>query len=71
MRKIEQKIKAFLAKTDIDESTFSAVLGALVVIAIGLLIYNYLHSIRTRNRITEEAAYTENTELSGKGAVFP
>ena len=39
------KLKKFLKAIRLNESTISTVLGALVVVVVGVLIYNYFTSV--------------------------
>ncbi|MGI5828093.1 MAG: LysM peptidoglycan-binding domain-containing protein [Patescibacteria group bacterium] len=60
---IESQAKKLLKKADINESTFSTILGGLVVFIVGLLIINYIRTLNSNERITEKAAATVNAEL--------
>jgi len=63
METLESKAKLFLKKASINESTVSALLGALVVAAVTLLITNYLRYVTAKPQITDSAAQTVNENL--------
>jgi len=63
---MESAIKSFLKKLRLSESTLSTILGALVTVVIGVLIFNYFKQIGKVEQISEEpAATTEVVEEAG------
>lgn len=58
---LQEKIASFF---NLNESTFSTILGALVVIVIGILVVNYFRS--TKPQITEIAEQTQEATTAGK-----
>jgi nucleoid-associated protein YgaU len=63
---MEQGLKSFLKQVKLNESTISTVLGAVVVILVGLLIFNYFKQAAKKEQITPEAAQEENKEGTSK-----
>jgi nucleoid-associated protein YgaU len=51
---MQEKIKSFLKSLRLNESTISMFLGALVVVVVGVLVYNYFSSINQDNQLTED-----------------
>jgi len=61
---MEEKLKNLLKALKINETTISTIMGAVVVLIVGILMFNYFKSINTNNEglITEPAAIIEVTE---------
>ena len=57
--KNNHKLKRFLKAIRLNESTISTVLGALVVVVVGVLIYNYFSSVNKSVELSTEQV--ENT----------
>ena len=66
--KMEDKLKKLLKSLKMNESQISQALGALVVVVIGVLLFNYFKSSKPAPEITDEAETTvatmENVELT-------
>jgi len=54
-----KKQKSFLETLKLNESTLSTIIGALVVIVVGVLIFNYFKQAPKKESITPEAAKSE------------
>ena len=65
---MEKQIKALLKTLHLNESTISTVLGALVVVIVGVLIFNYIQQTKKPAQITDQAA-SEETQKIGEVAV--
>jgi nucleoid-associated protein YgaU len=65
---MESKMKKILKSLKMNESQISQALGALVVVVIGVLLFNYFKSSKPTPEITDEAEQTvaalENVELT-------
>ncbi len=59
---MEKELKNILKNLKLNEDTISTILGGLVIIIIGLLIFNYFKSINPQGEITQEAAQEENSQ---------
>ncbi len=61
---MEEKLKNLLKALKINETAISTLMGAVVVLIVGILIFNYFKSIDTDKvgAITEPASITEVTE---------
>ena len=60
---MEKQIKKFLKKVKLSESTISTIFGAVVVIVVGVLIFNYIKQTKSKQAITDQAA-TEEADLN-------
>ena len=58
---MQDKIKAFLKSLRLNESSLSMVLGGLVVVVVGILVYNYFSSV---NRGSMEASPSPEYQVS-------
>ncbi len=58
---MEDSLKKMLKSLKMNESTISTVLGGLIVIMIGVLVFNYFSSINQEGQITESSAKVEVT----------
>jgi len=58
---MDSQIKAILKSLKLNEDTISTILGAIVVVVIGLLVFNYFRSINPQGEITQQAAIEEAT----------
>lgn len=62
---MQNTIKAVLKKVRLNESTISTILGALVTVVIGILIFNYFKQVGKIEQITEESAMSETVQEAG------
>lgn len=62
---MQQKIKNLLKKIKLNENTISTILGGIVVVVIGLLVFNYFKTI-DRGQITDQAAQEQTTPIPGQ-----
>ena len=62
---MQQKIKNLLKKIKLNENTISTILGGIVVVVIGLLVFNYFQSI-DKGKITDQAAQEQTTPIPGQ-----
>lgn len=58
---MDNQLKAILKTLKLNEDTISTVLGGIVVVVIGLLVFNYFRSINPQGEITQQAASEEAT----------
>lgn len=58
---MESALKSALKNLRLNESTLSTILGALVTVVIGILIFNYFKQIGKVEQISEEPAATSET----------
>lgn len=65
---MEKKIKKFLKTLKINENLISTVLGGVVLLLMGVMIFNYFKSVNRTGTLTEEAAVKveEVGELGGE-----
>lgn len=56
---MENTLKKFLKTIHLNESTISTALGAVVVLVVGVLIFNYIKQTQTNPEITQEAISDE------------
>lgn len=56
---MQNQLKSILKALHLNESTISTLLGALVVVIVGVLIFNYIQQTRQPQQITDEAASQE------------
>jgi len=69
---MEKQLKKFFKKLRLSESTISTILGALVVVVAGILIFNYFKQAGKKESITPEAAKEESIEFETQdGKVVP
>ena len=69
---MEQQLKKILKNLKLSESTISTALGALVVVVVGLLIFNYFKQAGKQEEITSEAVNTEEIIFEEEnGVVVP
>ncbi len=66
----ETKLKQFLKTLRMNESFISMVLGALVVVVVGVLIYNYFSNVN-RHSTQEEMALDGVTLIEEDGKLVP
>lgn len=62
---MEKKIKNWLKDLKLNESTISMILGGLVVVVVGILIYNYFTNVgkETGQPLSEDQKTTEQVQL--------
>jgi len=63
----EDRLKSFLKKIRLNESTISVILGALVIVVVGALIFNYFRSVK---RPQEEVVNPEEIKSSDATGSF-
>ena len=69
---MEQKLTKILKNFKLSESTISTVLGALVVVVVGMLIFNYFKQTDKQEEITSEAVNVEEIIFEEEnGVVVP
>ncbi len=59
---MELQLKKWLKELRLNESTISMILGGLVVVVVGVLIYNYFASIGKQSQIAGEASPSAQTQ---------
>lgn len=68
---MEDLLKGWLKRFKLSESTTSMILGGLVVIVVGVLIFNYFGQGRPEEEISLEEINLEESELLGEESVLP
>jgi nucleoid-associated protein YgaU len=68
---MEGLLKEWLKRFKLSESTISMILGALVVIVVGVLIFNYFNQGQPSEEIPLEEMTLEEGELLGEESVLP
>ena len=69
---MEQQLKKILKNLKLSESTISTLLGAMVVVVVGMLIFNYFKQADKQEEITPEAAQEEEIIFEEEdGVVVP
>ena len=69
---MEQQLKKILKNLKLSESTISTALGAMVVVVVGMLIFNYFKQADKQEEITPEAAQEEEIIFEEEnGVVVP
>ncbi len=69
---MEQQLTKILKNFKLSESTISTVLGALVVVVVGMLIFNYFKQTDKQEEITSEAVNVEEIIFEEEnGVVVP
>jgi len=63
MKKEQSLLKSLLKTVHLNESTISTILGALVIVIVGVLIFNYLQQTKRTQQITQEAAQEEAQKI--------
>jgi nucleoid-associated protein YgaU len=63
---VKKLLKKFLKQVKINESTISTILGAIVIVVIGVLIFNYFRGVKSTKEVTGPTV-EKNTE----GEVIP
>ena len=63
---MEDRLKEWLKTIKLNESTISMLLGGLVVVVVGVLIYNYFTSIRSATPVEQATGEVELVEEDGK-----
>jgi nucleoid-associated protein YgaU len=66
---ISKQLKNFSNRIRLNESTISTVLGAAVILVVGLLIFNYIRQNRQSQMITDQAATTQESPKVGEVVV--
>lgn len=56
---LEKQVKNFLKKIKLSESTISTIFGAIVVVVVGLLVFNYIKQGKSKQAISDQAATNE------------
>lgn len=62
---MQQQIKNLLKRIKLNENTISTILGGIVVVVIGLLVFNYFKSIN-QGQISKEGAQEQVTPVPGE-----
>ena len=60
---MQSRLKNFLKLIHLNESTISTLLGGLVLVIVGVLIFNYVRQTRENQQITQEAASEEIQQI--------
>jgi nucleoid-associated protein YgaU len=60
---LENTVKLIIKKISLNEETISTILGGMVVLTVGVLIFNYFKTLKSFPEITQQAAQTQNQEL--------
>ena len=68
---MEKKIKKILKTLKVNEDFISTILGGMVLLLMGVMIFNYFKSVNRNGVITEESAVkvegvNSNTEFSSE-----
>ena len=66
----ESGLKSFLKRLKMSESTISMALGALVVVVVGVLVYNYFSSVN-KQPATDQVAYEGVQLVKENGKLVP
>ena len=67
---MEKALKGLLKQLKLNESTVSTILGALVVIVVGVLIFNFFSKTQ-KGQVGEEGVVTEEVQKEGQVGVTP
>jgi nucleoid-associated protein YgaU len=67
---MEKNIKKLLKSLKINENLISSVLGGVVVILMGVMIFNYFKSVNRTGTLTEEAAVKVEEVNGTEGGVY-
>lgn len=70
VKKSKSPSKTVLSQLRDSESSASIIFGAIVVIVVGILLFNYSRSTR-QAAVPDEAGMTENTQVSETGISLP
>ena len=70
---MEKQLKKWLKNLKLNESTISMILGALVVVVVGILIYNYFTSVgkETGQSLTDQQLAGEVELVEEEGKMVP
>jgi len=60
---MQKQLKNLLKSLHLNESTISTILGALVVVIVGVLIFNYIQQTKNPAEITDEAVTQESQRV--------
>jgi len=61
---MDSRLKNTLKTLKLNEDTISTLLGAIVVVVIGLLVFNYFRSLNPQGQITNQAALEDNGQTT-------
>lgn len=63
---MDNRLKNILKTLKLKEDTISTMLGAIVVIVIGLLVFNYFRTLNPQGEISQQAAIEETKTTPGQ-----
>lgn len=66
---MDSRLKNTLKTLKLNEDTISTLLGAIVVVVIGLLVFNYFRSLNPQGQITDQAALEDDGQTATPGQV--